>query len=221
MSSIAIRSDLNGAGVSVSSRTIRKLSNVGIRGRIQRRNLRINLQQCKKKTTVGKGIHIWTDDQWSLIIWSNETKKSLFGIDGLKCPCMSANGIEHLHYIDEILDARKCIDNTLELKLLSSFRDLFPNHASFILHQDSASCYKAKLSKELFRKKSALNCCREWSGNCFDPNPVEDSNKMDLIETIIVSWHQVITKKELKTVVSSMKHRCEAVIKNKSYPIKY
>ncbi|GFU92459.1 hypothetical protein TNCV_4793881 [Trichonephila clavipes] len=39
-------------------------------------------------------------------------------------------------------------------------------------------------------------------------------NKKQLIEDIIVSWHHVITKKELKTIFSSMKHRCEAVMKN-------
>ncbi|GFX13500.1 transposable element Tcb1 transposase [Trichonephila clavipes] len=40
-------------------------------------------------------------------------------------------------------------------------------------------------------------------------------NKKELIADIIVSWLHLITKEELKTIFISMKHRCEAVIKNK------
>ncbi|KFM64374.1 Transposable element Tcb1 transposase, partial [Stegodyphus mimosarum] len=194
-----------------------------------------------------------TDDQWSQVIWSDETKISLFGSDGpkyVRCrigeelhpdciqatvknpvsvmiwSCMSADGIGHLHVIDGTLNARKYIDTILEPKLLPSIRDLFSNNASFnLLH--------GKISKEWFRTKSIK--LLSWPGNSPDLNPTENlwhrlktlvrmrrpSNKRELIEALIVSWHHVITKEQLKTLVSSMKCRCEAVIKNKGYPTKY
>ncbi|GFS74543.1 hypothetical protein TNCV_458741 [Trichonephila clavipes] len=39
--------------------------------------------------------------------------------------------------------------------------------------------------------------------------------KKELIDDIIVSLNQVKAKEELKLIFRSMKHRCEAVIKNK------
>ncbi|KFM62309.1 Transposable element Tcb1 transposase, partial [Stegodyphus mimosarum] len=175
MSSAAIRSDLNDAGVSVSSRTIRRrLTDVGLRGRIPRKKPYLNFQQRKKRLQWAKEHINWTDDQWSQVIWSDETKISLFGSDGRKyvrrrigeelhpdCiqatvknpvsvmiwSCMSADGIGRLHVIDGTLNARKYIDTILEPKLLPSIRDLFPNNASFILQQDFAPCHTAKTSK--------------------------------------------------------------------------
>ncbi|KFM76885.1 Transposable element Tcb2 transposase, partial [Stegodyphus mimosarum] len=147
--------------------------------------------------------------------------------------CMSADGIGRLHVIDGTLNARKYIDTILEPKLLPSIRDLFPNNASFIFQKESAPCHTAKISKEWFPIKSIK--LLSWPGNSPDLNPIENlrhrlktlvrmrrpSNKRELIEAIIVSWHHVITKEELNTLVSSMKRRCEAVIKNKGYPTKY
>ncbi|GFS76160.1 1-aminocyclopropane-1-carboxylate synthase-like protein 1 [Trichonephila clavipes] len=72
-------------------------------------------------------------------------------------------------------------------------------------------------------------------GNSPDLNPIENLwlrlktlvqmrypwNKKELIEDVIVSCHHVITKEELKTIFSSIKHRCEAVIKIKGNLAKF
>ncbi len=44
------------------------------------------------------------------------------------------------------------------------------------------------------------------------------SSETQIIEAIIASWHHVIKKDELQTLVRSMKKCCVVVIKNKGHP---
>lgn len=261
ISSDAVRCEMNAMGISVSSRTIRRrLSGFGLKGRIPRKKTFLNLKQRKKRVQWEKEHINWSENQWKQIIWSDESKISLFGSDGRKyvrrrvgeelhpdCieattknptnvmiwACMSADGVGRIQVIDGILNAKKYIATILEPKLIPSIMDLFPNKAPFIFQQDSAPCHTAKICKEWFKNKGIH--ILPWPGNSPDLNPIENlwrrlkvlvqkkrpSNKTQLIEAIIDSWHHVIKKDELQTLVRSMKRRCEAVIKNKGYPTKY
>jgi hypothetical protein len=61
---------------------------------------------------------------------------------------MSADGVGHIQVIDGIMNAKKYIATILELKLIHSIRDLFPNKAAFIFQNDSAPSHMAKICKE-------------------------------------------------------------------------
>ena len=45
--------------------------------------------------------------------------------------------------------------------------------------------------------------------------------KRELTEKIINAWNHVVTKEDLTNLVRSMPKRCQDVIKNKGWPIKY
>ena len=74
-----------------------------------------------------------------------------------------------------------------------------------------------------------------WLGNSPDLNPIENlwsrlkklvskkrpSNRTQLIEAVISSWHHTIQQEELKVLVESMPSRCLAVVKARGYPTKY
>ena len=106
---------------------------------------------------------------------------------------------------------RKYIDTILEPKLLLSIEGLFPSNAFFIFQQYSAPFDTAKNIKKLFSYKYFW-AVFIWLETFFDLTPIEKlrlrlktlvrirrpSNKKELIEAIINSWHYVITKEELK-----------------------
>ena len=83
--------------------------------------------------------------------------------------CMFADGVGRIQVIDGILNGKKYIGTVLELKLIPSFRDLFPNKAAFIFH-DSVSCHTAKACKALFQNKGIV--ILPWRGN--SPDPIEN-----------------------------------------------
>lgn len=260
-SSETIRCELGASGVFVSSRTIRRrLVGFGLRGRFPRKKPFLNKKQRVKRLQWAKEHIDWTEAQWKQVIWSDETKISLFGSDGRKyvrrrvgeevhpdCiqvttknptsvmiwACMSADAVGRLHVIDGTLNSRKYIDTILKPRLVPSIRDLFPNNVRFLYQQDSAPCHTARICKQWFTENNIA--LLGWPGNSPDLNPIEHlwyrlknlvrmrrpSNKRELIEAIIASWHHTIKKEELQTLVASMKRRCAAVLKNKGYPTKY
>lgn len=117
--------------------------------------------------------------------------------------CQQRILIAFMSLMEMSLNARKYIVTILELKLVPSTRDLFPNIASFIFQLDSAPCCTAKLLKEWFCTKS--NGLLSWPRNVSWPQFYRKlvqmrhpTNKRELIEAVIVSWH-VVTKEQLKT----------------------
>ncbi|CAL1275511.1 unnamed protein product [Larinioides sclopetarius] len=132
------------------------------------------IAQLEKRVKWAKEHIKWSENQWKQIIWSDESKISLFGSDGRKyvrrrvgealhpdCieattknltnvmiwACMSADCVGQIQVIDGILNAKKYIETVLEPKLIPSIRDLFPNNAPFIFQQVSAPCHTKKVCK--------------------------------------------------------------------------
>ncbi|CAL1295848.1 unnamed protein product [Larinioides sclopetarius] len=85
ISSEAIRCEMNAAGIAVSSRTIRRLSGFGLHTQagIPRRK-HLNKKQREKRVKWAKEHIKSSENQWRQVIWSDESKISLFGSDGRK-----------------------------------------------------------------------------------------------------------------------------------------
>jgi len=262
MSSKDVVGVMNDAGVKIAARTVRqRLIQAGLKAKIPRKKPYLNLKQRQKRVAWAKEHATWTEDQWGRIIFSDESKISLFGNDGvhyvrrrvgeenlpactvptMKHPvsvmiwgCMARDGVGRLKVLDGTVTARKYIDEVLEPKLARSAADIFgPGSQEYVFQQDGAPCHTAKICSKWFTDNNVE--VLDWPGNSPDLNPIENlwarlkrlvaakrpSNKTQLIEAIISSWHHTITKDELKALVNSMPRRCLAVIKSKGYPTKY
>ena len=135
--------------------------------------------------------------------------------------------------MEGIVNAKKYIDEVLERKLLQSARDMYGDGQPFIFQQDGAPCHTAKICMKWFDDHDVQ--VLEWPGNSPDLNPIENlwarlkrlvskrrpSNVTQLKEAIISCWYHTITQEELKTLVNSIKRRCQSVIDAKGYQTKY
>ena len=148
-----IRQSLNDSGVTLSSRTVRRrLCDVGLRARVARKKPYLNIAQRKKRLTWAKAHQNWTRDQWRRVIFSDESKISLFGSDGIRyirrrvgeenlpcCTlptmkhpvsvmvwgCMSSSGIGRVQVLQGNVTAEKYINSVLQPKLFQSAKDIF------------------------------------------------------------------------------------------------
>ena len=142
----------------------------------------------------------WTKEDWVRVIWSDESKISIFGSDGInyvrrrsgedllpectlvtmKHPisvmvwgCMTRDAVVHIHIVDGILNAKKYQENILEAKLLPSIDDLFEGKTeTCVFQQDSATCHTAKTVKNWFKAKKINDL--KWPGNSPDLNLIEN-----------------------------------------------
>lgn len=264
-SSVALKDDWE---VEASTSTVkRRLSAAGLRARVPRKKPFLNVEQRKKRLLWARVHKDWTVEQWGRVLWSDETRISLFCSDGvryvrrrqgealkpecliptMKHPvdvmiwgCMAANGVGRIFVLQGSVNARKYIDEVLIPRLLPSSRDLFLPHNAlpndkpkFIFQQDNAPCHTAKVCRDWFAQNGVQ--VLDWPGNSPDLNPIENlwarlkrlvakrrpSNRQQLIEAVIASWHHVILPDNLRSLVESMPKRCADVIKARGYPTRY
>lgn len=197
-----------------------------MKARIPRKKPFLNVQQRKKRLEWAKEHASWTMDQWKKVIWSDETRISIFGSDGLfyvrrrpgeeclpeclrptmKHPvcimiwgCMSWHGIGRIQVINGMLNAVRYVQEVLEPKLLPSVHDIYGDSAEFIFQQDGAPCHTARHCLKWFKDKNIE--LLDWPGNSPDLNPIENL------------WSRL--KKAVATQHPSNKHDLiEAVIKS-------
>jgi hypothetical protein len=196
-----ISSILNTSGVKVSARAVRtRFCTAGLKARIPRNKPDLNQVQRSKRLMWAKQHVTWTPEQWGRVIFSDETRMSIFGSDGvhyirhrvaetylpqctlptMKHPvgimiwgCMLGAGVGRIQVCDGIVNARKYIDDILEKKLLLSVRDMFGDDRSeFVFQQDGAPCHTAKICTKWFNDKN-INVL-DWPGNSPDLNPIEN-----------------------------------------------
>ena len=84
-SAVDINKELVDADVKISDRTVRRrLVTAGLRARIPRKKPYLNSVQRSKRLQWAKKHASWTTDQWKNVLWSDETRISIFGSDGVR-----------------------------------------------------------------------------------------------------------------------------------------
>ena len=196
--------DINGilheAGVSVSNRTVRRrLVDVGLRARIPRKKPFLNVKQRQKRLNWAKEHLSWSLEDWGRVIWSDETKISIFGSDGvryvrrrsgedyipecltstMKHPlsvmvwgCMSRRKVGRLQVLEGNITATRYVSEVLKPKMLPSVSDMFGSDEPYIFQQDGAPCHTAHLCQKWFTSNSVQ--VLDWPGNSPDLNPIEN-----------------------------------------------
>lgn len=172
-----------------SIRTIRRrLQAAGLNGRRPVKKPFISIKNRKARVEWAKAHLNWTRQQWSDVIWSDESKFMLFGSDGItwirrpegkrfdpkyQLPTMkhgggsvmvwgafSAKGIGPLHRIDGIMN-KKVYSNILENVMLPYAKRLFGR--GFIYQQDNDPKHRAAEVQEWFRRRRVI--LMEWPVN--------------------------------------------------------
>ena len=146
--------------------------------------------------------------------------------------CMTADGVGRLTVCDGMMNGQKYI-STLKNMMLPSARELCPDGERWYYQDDNAPCHRAKRVAD-WMKSSGVKTI-DWPAQSPDLNPIENlwfrigkiiakdkpRTKRELTEKIINAWNHVVTKEDLTNLVRSMPKRCQDVIKNKGWPIKY
>jgi len=200
MTAVDINKTLEDIGVKVSDRTVRRrLVSAGLKARIARKKPYLNPQQRAKRLKWAKEHSTWTTDDWSKVLWSDETRISVFGSDGvryvcrrpgedclpecttatMKHPlsvmvwgCMATRSVGRLQVLDGTVNADRYIKEVLQTKLLASARDIFGQGQTFTFQQDGAPCHTAKKCMAWFAQNNVK--LLDWPGNSPDLNPIEN-----------------------------------------------
>lgn len=200
LSSKDIASDMSEVGVSVSPRTVRRrLCAAGLKARIPRKKPFLNDIQRKKRVSWCKEHANWTVEDWGKVIFSDETRISLFSSDGIRyvrrrsgeaflpeCmlptmkhpvsvmiwACMAAKGVGRMQVMKGNVNAKIYIDEILKMKVKQSAVDIFGQNIDFIFQQDGAPCHTAKVCQAWFKDNNVK--LLSWPGNSPDLNPIEN-----------------------------------------------
>lgn len=199
-SSKAIKLDLESAGIVVSAPTIRRiLVRAGLRARKRLQKPLLNPEQRRKRVVWARDHLGWTPDDWRQVLWSDETRISIFGSDGIRyvrrrpneahipeCTkptvkhptsvmiwgCMAQSGIGRIVVLDGTVNAERYLEEVLKRPMLLSAADIFGPGGEFIFQQDGAPCHTAK--KVMTWCKMNHITVMDWPGNSPDLNPIEN-----------------------------------------------
>ncbi|CAH1979621.1 unnamed protein product [Acanthoscelides obtectus] len=185
----------------ISTRTVRRrLQEVGLNGRKARKKPWLSDKNKKARYKWALKYKSFTEEDWSNIVWSDESNFEIFGTPGVtfvrrrvgeefnqECVvptlkhgggsvmvwgCMSASGVGEMFVCEGRMDATKYI-NVLENALLPSFTALYgdTNMNGVKFQQDNAPCHKAARTMAWFRE----NCIEllDWPAQSPDLNPIE------------------------------------------------
>lgn len=228
--SAEINQSLANAGVTVSNRTVRRrLVDAGLKARIPRKKPFLNAIQRQKRLQWAKDHRDWTNEQWSKVLWSDETRISIFGSDGLRyvrrrvgedslpeCTtatikhplsimlwgCMARDSVGRIQVLEGTVNADKYLKEVLQAKVLQSAQDIFGETATFIMQQDGAPCHKAKKCLTWFKDNKVQ--LLDWPGNSPDLNPIE--NLWARLKRVVASKRSSNKRDLIAAVISSWYH---------------
>ena len=163
---------------SISARTMRRyLCEIGLHGRVRRHKPYLSRLNYKQRRVWGKGVAKWTQEQWDLVIFSDESKYNLFGSDGrqwcrrrvgeenldrnvikdvkhgggnlMVWGCITSRGVGRLHRINGIMNAQKYCD-ILETSLLGTLSDHGIRRRRSFFQQDNDRKHTSRLAVKWF-----------------------------------------------------------------------
>lgn len=182
----------------ISTRTVqRALHSMGYHSRAGKRKPLVSLSNRKKRIRWSRGHLRWSNSQWRNVIWSDESRFSLFGSDGparvwrksyekyfgdclipkvKKSPSvmvwsfMTFDTLGPLIIMDENINSKNYIQ-ILEENIVP-FINNSNRKESFIFQQDNAPAHKASKTLEWFKKNNIK--VMDWPPNSPDLNPIEN-----------------------------------------------
>ena len=194
LSSLQIKID---TGVKASSRTVRRrlLTQFGLRAYRPAKKPHLNKLQRDKRIRFCKKYLHWNEDDWSKILFSDESMFCQFGtetsfvrrppktrylrrytVPTMKHPpkvmvwaCFSSAGRGSLYFIEQ----GKTVNADEYIKILKSKMKLSMQiHRCSTFQQDSAPCHTSKKVKDWMIENGVQ--VLEWPGNSPDLNPIEN-----------------------------------------------
>lgn len=233
MTAVDINKELLASGIHMSAITgRRRLIQAGLRARIPRKKPFLNEKQRKRRLQWTKEHANWAVEDWKKIIWSDETRISIFGSDGLRyvrrrprenclpeCTtatmkhplsimvwgCMSRSSVGRLQVIDGTLNAERYIKEILQPKLLPSARNMFRSR-KFVFQQDGAPCHTAKKCMNWFKTQKVK--VLDWPGNSPDLNPIE--NLWSRLKRLVAAKHASNKRELIEATIASWFHIIQA-----------
>lgn len=198
LTSMAIHTDLKeNHGIQVHVSTVkRRLAEAGLHGRRPSKKPLISAKNRKARLAFARKHKDWTQQQWSKVLWSDESKYNLFSSDGIKYVrrpknqrnnvryqvptvkhgggnvmvwgCFSSNGTGPLVRVNGIMD-RFVYKDILDKNMLPYARKNMPK--KWIFQQDNDPKHKSKLLQDYFASKKVT--VLEWPSQSPDLNPIE------------------------------------------------
>lgn len=144
--------------------------------------------------------------------------------------CFSSKGVGELHMIDGKLNGQK-YKLILKNKMITSATAMF-GEGEFKFQHDNSPIHTASVVKNYLRSQNIQ--LLKWPPQSPDVNPIENiwaeikrrskdrnpTNTDELFNIIQNEWNH-LEPNYLNSLIQSMPTRCNEIIKNKGYPIKY
>lgn len=191
--------ELSCGGVTVSVQSVRRaLKDAGLKAYVKKRKPLLSARHRKARLEFAQRHRSWTFEDWSRVIFSDETKFNRLGSDGRKWiwrqpsqglrprdvqgtlkfgggslmfwGCMSASGVGHGCKIDGTMDA-VLYRQILEGEFMQSVEHFGMNEGHFIFQHDNDPKHKSRIASEWLREKEIE--VLEWPSQSPDLNPIE------------------------------------------------
>ncbi|CAK9799193.1 Transposable element Tc1 transposase [Anthophora plagiata] len=228
-------------GVSVCDRTVkRRLVEANLKSCKPRCKPYLTQQQMKNRLLWAKKYRNWTVEDWSKIIWSDESDIEIFGTPGAQFvhrrpgeafrPDCILPTVKHGG--GSVMISGCMFASGKEILQVSVAKIFGRAESEYLFQQDNAPCHKSRRSIQWFRENGIR--LFEWPAQPPDLSPIENlcrmlklklskykcKSKTELKDKIVREW-ELLSPNICQRLVESMPRRVNAVIKANGGVTKY